>query len=244
VESPDPSEYGERIAPVYDDLFGAVLDTDEAVACLAGLAGGGPVLELGIGTGRLAIPLHQRGIEVHGVDASEAMVARLRAKPGGEALPVTLGDLRDVPVDGVFPLIFLAFNTIFALPDQDQQVRCFQAVAEHLRPGGAFVIEAFVPDMTRWQNHQATQTVRLENGRVVLQTSRHDPARQRIDSVLNLLGEDGIRMYPFQIRYAWPAELDLMARVAGLRLRERWGGWDRRPFDSSSTAHVSVYEPD
>lgn len=97
--------------------------------------------------------------------------------------------------------------------------------------------------MTRWQNHQATQTVRLENGRVVLQTSRHDPARQRIDSVLNLLGEDGIRMYPFQIRYAWPAELDLMARVAGLRLRERWGGCDRRPFDSSSTTHVSVYEP-
>ncbi|MGH9283656.1 MAG: class I SAM-dependent DNA methyltransferase, partial [Acidimicrobiales bacterium] len=117
MESPDPSEYGERIAPVYDDLFGAVLDTDQAVACLADLAGGGPVLELGIGTGRLAIPLHQRGIEVHGVDASEAMVARLRAKPGGEDLPVTLGDLRDVPVDGVYPLIFLAFNTIFALPD-------------------------------------------------------------------------------------------------------------------------------
>jgi SAM-dependent methyltransferase len=237
----DPADYGEHIAAVYDDLFGGLIDTDQAVETLAGLAGDGPVLELGIGTGRLAVPLAERGIEVHGVDASQAMVARLRGKPGGRGIPVTMGDFRDVPVEGSYPLVVLAFNTIFALHTQEDQLRCFREVARHLTAEGVFVVEAFVPDMTRWQNNQATQTTRLENGRLLLETSLHDAPNQRIDSSLNLVGEDGIRMYPVRIRYAWPAEIDLMARLGGLGLRERWGGWDRRPFDSSSTKHVSVY---
>lgn len=152
-----------------------------------------------------------------------------------------MGDFRDVPVEGSYPLVVLAFNTIFALHTQEAQLRCFREVARHLTAEGAFVVEAFVPDMTRWQNNQATQTTRLEDGRLLLETSLHDAPNQRIDSSLNLVGEDGIRMYPVRIRYAWPAELDLMAMLGGLGLRERWGGWDRRPFDSSSTKHVSVY---
>jgi SAM-dependent methyltransferase len=238
----DPADYGERIAGVYDDLHGGILDTEEAVACIAELASAGPVLELGIGTGRLAIPLAQRGLDVRGIDASEAMVVRLRAKAGGDRIPVTMGDFRDVPIEGTFPLILLAFNTIFALTTQEDQVRCFQAVADHLAPGGIFVVEAFVPDPTRYVEHQATQTTRLEEGRVILQTSRHDPVGQRVDSYHVLLGEEGVRMYPVRLRYAWPAELDLMARMAGLTLRDRWGGWDRRPFDSDSKKHVSVYQ--
>lgn len=237
----DPAYYGEHIAAVYDDLFGGMIDTDQAVETLAGLAGKGPVLELGIGTGRLALPLADRGVEVHGVDASPAMVARLRGKPGGQDILVTMGDIRDVPVQGSYPIVALAFNTIFALLTQEDQLRCFREVARHLTAEGVFVVEAFVPDMTRWQNNQATQTTRLEDGRLLLETSLHDAPNQRIDSSLNLVGEDGIRMYPVRIRYAWPAELDLMARLGGLGLRERWGGWDRRPFDSSSTKHVSVY---
>jgi SAM-dependent methyltransferase len=237
----DASTYGERIAGIYDELFGATLDTDAAVELLAGLAGHGPVLELGIGTGRLAVPLSGRGIEVHGVDSSRAMVEQLRRKPGGADIPVTIGDLRDVPVEGKYGLVFLAFNTLFALVSQDDQLRCFDSVAAHLGPDGAFVIECFVPDMTRWQNHQTLQTQRIEEGRVMIEASRHDPVGQRIESYLVALGEEGTRMYPVRIRYAWPSELDLMARAAGLRLRDRWGGWRREPFDSSSTKHVSVY---
>jgi SAM-dependent methyltransferase len=237
----DPAAYGERIAGIYDDLHGGMLDTDDAVACLAELAAGGPVLELGIGTGRLALPLVERGIEVHGIDASEAMVARLRSKPGGDRITVTTADFRDVPVDGTYPLIVVVFNTIFALMTQEDQVRCFEAVARHLSESGVFVVEAFVPDPSRYVDHQSTQTTRLEDDRVMLRASRHDPVGQRVESQHVILGEEGIRLYPVRLRYAWPAELDLMARLAGLGLRDRWGGWDRRPFDSESTKHVSVY---
>lgn len=239
----DASDYGDRIAGIYDDLHGDIGDTEPAVEFLAALAGKGPALELGIGTGRLAIPLAKRGIEVRGVDASEAMVNRLRGKPGGEDIPVTIANFVDVPVEGTYPLVFLAFNTIFALPSQEEQLRCFRAVSNRLTPGGAFVIEAFVPDMTRWRDNQTVQTTRLEEGRVVLEVSRHNPTSQRVDSYHVLMGEDGIRLYPVRIRYAWPAELDLMARAGGQRLRERWGGWGREPFDSASVKHVSVYEP-
>ncbi|HEV3473947.1 MAG TPA: class I SAM-dependent methyltransferase [Actinomycetota bacterium] len=237
----DPATYGERIAGIYDEVWGGILDTDAAVDCIAELAGSGPILELGIGTGRLAIPLTRRGVDVHGIDASEAMVARLREKPGGEGIPVTMANFRDVPVDGTYPLILVAFNTIFALTTQEDQVRCFEAVAARLSPGGMFVVEAFVPDPARFVEHQTTRTMRVEDDRVMLQASRHDPVGQRVDSQHILVAEEGIRLYPVQLRYSWPAELDLMARLAGLILRDRWGGWDRRPFDSESTGHVSVY---
>lgn len=237
----DPATYGERIAGIYDELHGGMLDTEDAVGFIAELAGGGPVLELGIGTGRLALPLVERGLEVHGIDASEAMVARLRSKPGGDRIKVTMANFRKVPVDGAYPLIVVAFNTIFALTTQEDQVRCFAAVAEHLSGGGVFVVEAFVPDPSRFVEHQATEITRVEDDRVILRASRHDPVRQEVESQHVLLAEEGIRLYPVRLRYAWPAELDLMARLAGLGLRERWGGWDRRPFDSESTKHVSVY---
>jgi len=141
----EPSTYGDRIAAVYDEWLGVPQDTDDAVAFLAGLAGQGPALELGIGTGRVELPLAARGVEVHGIDASEAMVARLHAKPGGEAIPVTIGDFADVPVEGAFPLVFVVFNTFFALLSQEAQVRCFENAARRLAPGGAFVLQAFGP---------------------------------------------------------------------------------------------------
>ena len=239
----DPAAYGEQAAPVYDELFGSLEDTDDAVSFLADLAREGPALELGIGTGRLALPLAARGIAVHGLDASPAMVERLRAKPGGDRIEVTMGDFAELPVEGRFHLVFVAFNTFFALLSQDAQVGCLERVRDRLTDEGAFVVEAFVPDMTRWHEHQATTTQRVQEDRVILETSRHDPVEQRIDSFGIVLAEGGLRMIPIHLRYAWPPELDLMARLAGLRLRERWGGWDRRPFDSTSKKHVSVYEP-
>lgn len=238
----DPAEYGERIADVYDELYGKLFDTEGAAAFLAELAGPGPALELGIGTGRLALPLAERGVKVHGIDASERMVRNLRGKPGGDRIPVTIGDFADVPVDGRFPLVFVAFNTLFALRTQEAQVRCFQAVAEHLADDGAFVVEAFVPDPARFDRGQRTATERLAHDRVILESSVHDRATQRVDSLHVMVTEEGIRLYPVDIRYAWPSELDLMARLAGLGLRERWADWRRTPFTSESPQHVSVYE--
>jgi SAM-dependent methyltransferase len=243
MEGHDPAAYGEHAAPVYDELFGSMEDTSDAVSFLADLAGDGPVLELGIGTGRLAIPLAERGLEIRGLDTSPAMVERLRVKPGGDRIEVTMGDFSELQVEGEFRLVFVAFNTFFALLSQEAQIRCLGRVRSHLADHGAFVLEAFVPDMSRWHEHQATTTQQVQEERVILETSRHDPVDQRIDSFGIVLADGGLRMIPIRLRYAWPAEIDLMARLAGLRLRERWGGWDRRPFDSTSTKHISVYEP-
>lgn len=238
----DPATYGDRIADVYDEWFGIPGDAEDAVSFLAELAGRGPALELGIGTGRVALPLAQRGIEVHGIDASEAMVERLRAKPGGAGLSVSIGDFADVGVEGCFSLVYVVFNTFFALLSQEDQVRCFANVAQRLQDGGAFVVEAFVPDPTRLAAGQVTQTKRVEVDRVFLETSRYDLVHQRIHSQNISIGENEIKFYPVQTRYAWPSEMDLMARLAGLRLRERWEGWHREPFTASSGRHVSVYE--
>ncbi|HYY77790.1 MAG TPA: class I SAM-dependent methyltransferase [Actinomycetes bacterium] len=242
MEGYRPETYGDRIADVYDQWYGDRPGLDDCVELLAALAGPGPVLELGIGTGRVALPLAARGQRVHGVDASEAMVARLRAKPGGEAVQVTVGDLGEVPAEGPFSLVFVVFNTFFCLLTQDDQVRCFARVAERLAPGGAFVVEAFVPDPRRLAQLQELTVDQVGADRVVLSATRRDPVGQRIDSQHLVLGADGIRMQPVAIRYAWPAELDLMARLAGLRLRDRWAGWRREPFSADSSAHVSVYE--
>jgi SAM-dependent methyltransferase len=243
-ESPDydPATYGDRMAEVYDEWFGTPADAEEAVAFLRDLAGLGPALELGIGTGRVALPLAEKGIEVHGIDASEAMVERLRAKPGGEGVPVSIGDFADVGVEGRFSLVYVVFNTFFALLRQEDQVRCFANVARRLDDGGVFVVEAFVPDPERMAGGEVTQTRRVEVDRVFLETSRYDPVHQRVYSQNIVMGETETRFYPVQIRYAWPSELDLMARLAGLTLRERFGGWRREPFTASSKNHVSVYE--
>ena len=180
-----PATYGDRIAEIYDRFHPGAGDATAQLRALAALAGRSGALELGIGTGRVALPLAERGVAVHGVDASEAMIDKLRAKPGGASIPVTIGDFAEVPVDGTFALIFAVFNTFFALTTQDAQVRCFRRAAEH---------------------------------------------------------ESGTRIYPVQLRYAWPSELDLMARLAGLRLRERWHDWTGAPFTAASTSHISVYE--
>jgi SAM-dependent methyltransferase len=239
------SSYGDEWAGSYDDFtawrFGPDA-TSAAAAALADLAAGGPVLELGIGTGRVSLPLAERGVEVHGLDASEAMVARLRAKPGGDRIPVTIGDFADVAVDGTFSLVFVVFNTLFALLTQEDQVRCFANVAAHLAKGWVFVVEAFVPDLSRFEHGQHVGVERLEPGAVYLDASRHDLATQRVSAHQIVLSADRVRLRPIELRYAWPSELDLMARLAGLTLRDRWGGWDKEPFDSASPSHVSVYE--
>jgi SAM-dependent methyltransferase len=242
VPDHDAATYGDRMAEVYDEWFAVPPDTEDTVEFLSGLAGPGPVLELGIGTGRIALPLAQRRYEVHGVDASEAMVEQLRRKNGGESIPVTIGDFAELDVEGEFSLVYVAFNTFFALLSQEDQVRCFSNVSRRLREGGAFAIEAFVPDMTRWDQNQRVGTLHLEGASVVLEASRHDPVEQRVASNHLVVSEAGVKMYPVRLRYAWPSELDLMARLAGLRLRERWGGWLREPFTASSVRHVSVYE--
>jgi SAM-dependent methyltransferase len=241
MEPYGPETYGDRIADVYDAFHDLGDETPAAVETLASLAGSGPVLELAIGTGRLALPLAERGLEVHGIDASEGMVAKLREKPGGERISVTMGDFADVGVEGSYPLVFVVFNTFFALLTQDDQLRCFANVAARLADGGAFVIEAFFPDLARFDRNQRAHVTVVETDRVLLDASRHDPVRQRIDSAHVVIGDGGVRMYPVNLRYAFPSELDLMARLAGLELKERWGGWHREPFSASSLRHVSVY---
>ena len=233
------STYGDRIADRYDDMYPAI--DQAAIDLLEALASGGPVLELGIGTGRIALPLASRGLKVQGVDASEAMVARLRAKPGGRDIPVTIADFREFDLGERFALIFVAFNTIFALQTQEEQVQCFRTVARHLQPRGCFLIEAFVPDLTRFDLGQRASVRSLDPASGMLELSRHDPVAQLVDSQLVHLSSRGLELYPVRLRYAWPSELDLMARLAELTLLHRWANWQREEFGATSGFHVSVY---
>lgn len=237
----EPSmSFGEEVAEHYDDSGRG--DELAAVAFLERLAAGGPALELAIGTGRIALPLAARGVRVDGIDFSPAMVARLRAKPGGDRLSVTMGDFAEVPVASSYRLIYVVFNTLFNLLTQDDQVRCFENVAAHLSDDGAFVVEAFVPTfLYRLRNDQYVDAEAVGVDQVRLDVGRHDPVTQRLDESHVALSGTGVRLHPIVTRYAWPSELDLMARIAGLRLKERWGGWNREPFTATSDAHVSVY---
>lgn len=239
----DKTTYGSKIADVYDDWYSAHIDTGTAVAMLAELAGEGRALELGIGTGRVAIPLAARGIAVFGIDSSQEMVDRLRAKTGGDVLQVTIGDLADVEAEGSFSLIYSTFTSFFMLQSQAEQLRCMRNVALHLAPEGAFVLDAFVPDPGRYSRRQSIVVQDLGPEYLLLEAARHDPVDQRIDSLHVIITEAGIRLFPVALRYAWPAELDAMALAAGLRLTERYNGYDRRPFTSSSIQHVSVFRP-
>ena len=238
----DPAVYGDRIADLYDQLYPVAPDVEAAADALARLvagAGGGPALELGVGTGRLALALAGRGVAVHGVDASAAMVAKLRAKPGGDAIPVTVGDFTTVPVGGRFSVVFCAFNTFFHLAAQDDQVRCIASVAEHLVDGGAFVLECFVPAPDTPE--QGFEVRQVEPDRLVLWAWRHDAAAQVTTGQLVFLSEAGTRLCPWRVRHASPPELDLMARLAGLELESRWADWEGGPFGRDSLRHVSVY---
>jgi SAM-dependent methyltransferase len=242
----EASTYGERIADAYDELVPphVAATTEASVDFLASVAKRPRALELGIGTGRIAIPLSERGFEVSGIDASPAMVKRLRAKKGGAAIPVEIGDFGDVKINRRFPLIYVAFNTFFALLTQDAQVRCFVRVARRLTSNGVFVMSAFVPDLSRFDGGQRVGVTWVGLDGVNLEATQHDPAAQTVSSAHVVISERGVRFYPVKLRYAFPSELDLMARLAGMRLRERFGGWRRESFGPSSVTHVSVYELD
>ncbi|MEU9828941.1 class I SAM-dependent DNA methyltransferase [Micromonospora chersina] len=236
----DAGAYGRYVADVYDETY-AYLTPDAAVDTLAELADGGPVCEFGIGTGRLALPLAERGLTVAGVEGSPDMVAGLRAKPGGQRIEVAVGDFADTRVPGEFALVLLAFNTVFALPDQAAQVACFRNAAAHLRPGGRFVIEAWVPDPAAFRNGRALRPVRVTEDDVLLEAAVLHPAEQRMTTTKVRLTATGVQLLPANHRYAWPAELDLMAELAGLRREHRWADWSRRPFGDTSSDHVTVY---
>ncbi|MGH8927531.1 MAG: class I SAM-dependent DNA methyltransferase [Acidimicrobiia bacterium] len=231
--------YGAEWASDYDAI--SPEPPEAMIDALADLGQGGRVLELAIGTGRVALPLHSRGVDVSGIDISEQMVAKLRAKPGGEQIRVMVGDFAEVAVEGSFRLIYLVFNTLFALLDQEEQIRCFANVAERLQPGGRFVIEAFVPDLARFDRGQRVQITSSQTDRLTLEASRHHPDTQRVDSHHIRITAAGMKILPVAIRYAWPAEIDLMARLAGLDLESRWGGWDRSGFGPDAKLHVSIY---
>ena len=235
--------FGERVAERYDessaDMFEPAV-VDPIVDFLADLAGSGAALELGIGTGRIALPLAQRGIRVHGIDLSEAMVAMLRAKPGVEDIEVTMGDFATTRVEGTFSVAYLVFNTIHNLTTQDEQVACFQNVAAHLEPGGCFVIEVGVPQLQRLPPGETIRA--FDVSETHLGFDEYDVASQRLISHHYSVVDGKLELHSVPFRYVWPAELDLMARLAGMSLRERWGDWNREPFTSESRKHVSVWE--
>ena len=236
--------FGEDVARHYDDEASWMFDpavVEPAVDVLHELAGDGAALELGIGTGRIALPLARRGVRVHGIDLSEAMLARLRAKPGAEAIGITVGDFATTTVDERFSVAYLVFNTIMNLTTQDEQVACFENVAAHLEPGGCFVIEVGVPDLQRLPFGETFRPFHV--GETHVGIDEYDVAGQGLISHHLTRRDDGgfVRSSgPF--RYVWPAELDLMARIAGMSLRDRWSDWSREPFTSTSTKHVSVWE--
>jgi SAM-dependent methyltransferase len=239
----DDGYFGEPIAATYDDESEELFQPaaiDPVVDLLVELAGGGRALELGIGTGRIAVPLAQRGVPVHGIDLSQAMVARLRAKPGAEAIGVTVGDFATTTVDGTFAVAYLVFNTIMNLTTQAEQVACFRNAAAHLRPGGCFVIEVMVPELRRLPPGDTVRPFQVSEG--YWGFDEYDVAGQGLISHHLSLADGRVDRVSIPFRYVWPAELDLMAELAGMRLRDRWEGWRREPFTSESRAHVSVWE--
>jgi SAM-dependent methyltransferase len=239
----DDGYFGERVAARYDESTEVLVDAraiDPVIDLLVELAGSGRALELGIGTGRIALPLARRGIPVHGIELSKAMVARLRAKPGGEDIGVTIGDFATTTVDGTFSVAYLVWNTIMNLTTQAAQVACFRNVAAHLEPGGCFVIEVGVPDLQRLPPGETIHAFHVSETRWGL--DEYDVARQGLTSHHFEIVDGRLERTSIPFRYAWPAELDLMAELAGMRLRERWTGWQREPFTSDSRKHVSVWE--
>jgi SAM-dependent methyltransferase len=217
------------------------MNPETTASFLAPFARPGRVLELGIGTGRVALALAAHGITVAGIEGSGVMAGILRSKPHGSEIPVTIGNFADVPAAGEFSLIYICFSSLFLLPTQDEQVRCLRNVARHLTRGGRFILDAFVPDVTRYVNRQCVSVEEMNDTGVRLDVACHDPVEQRIQSSRIVFGNDGVKVYPYTVRYAYPAELDVMAMLAGMRLSERYGDYDRSSFGPTSVAHVSVY---
>jgi len=234
------STFGQAIADQYDSLFPHI--APNLIDRLHELSAGGKVLELGIGTGRIALPLLERGVEVHGIDASPAMVDKLRLKPKGKKIPIRIRTFAEFKMKEKYDLVFVVFNTFFGLLTQREQISCFKSVARILKPNGKFLIEAFVPDLGRFDGGQTIRTTDVSDDRVRLECTLHDSATQIATSQMIIIGEDGIKLYPVKVRYVWPSEMDLMAELAKLKLFDRWCGWDKQPFTSSSPSHISVYE--
>ncbi|MGZ4271999.1 MAG: class I SAM-dependent methyltransferase [Solirubrobacteraceae bacterium] len=234
--------FGDRVAAVYDEHSAGMFDpavVEPAVATLADLAAGGAALEFAVGTGRIALPLAQRGVRVAGMDNSQAMLARLREKPGAEAIDARAGDMAATRLEGEFSLVYLVFNTIFNLVTQEGQVACFENAAAHLQPGGRFVVEARVPELQRLPLGQTVLPWRADPDGWSYYV--YDVVTQGLSGRHYNVVDGRVEPSPIEMRYAWPAELDLMARIAGLRLEHRWAGWGREPFTALSPAHVSVY---
>ena len=235
--------FGEHVAARYDEAAAELFDpavVDPAVAFLAELAGSGRALELGIGTGRIALPLAQRGVPVHGIEMSKAMASRLHEKPGGEDVGVTIGDFATATVEGTFAVAYVIFNTIGNLTTQTAQVACFRNVAAHLEPGGCFVIELGVPELQRLPPGDTMRVFHTSPTHWGI--DEYDVANQRLTSHHFELVDGRFQLSSMPFRYAWPAELDLMAELAGMMLRERWSDWSREPFTSDSKKHISVWE--
>jgi SAM-dependent methyltransferase len=239
----DDGYFDEPVASRYDDsdaeMF-APAAVDPVVDFLFELAGGGRALELGVGTGRIAIPLSKRGVTVHGIELSRAMVERMRAKPGGEGVGVTIGDFSATTVDGTFSVAYLVYNTIMNLTTQSEQVACFRNVASHLDRGGCFVIEVGIPDLQRLPPGETARVFHM--GESSWGVDEFDVASQGLISHHFETIDGTLEHHAMPFRYAWPAEFDLMAELAGMRLRERWSGWKREPFTSDSRKHISVWE--
>jgi SAM-dependent methyltransferase len=237
------NHFGPRVAERYDESSADMFDpavVGPAVDFLAELAGDGDALELGVGTGRIALPLAQRGVRVHGIDLSEAMVAKLKEKPGAEDIGVTVGDFATTRVDGTFSVAYLVYNTIMNLTTQDEQVACFRNAAAHLEPGGCFVIEVMVPELQRLPRGETF--VPFDVTPTHLGFDEYDVVGQGLISHHYSIRDGASSSASIPFRYAWPAEYDLMARLAGMTLRERWSDWNREPFTSASKKHVSVWE--
>jgi SAM-dependent methyltransferase len=237
------NHFHEEAAATYDQDSGDRFDPavlDPTVDLLAELARGGPALEFAVGTGRVALPLARRGLAVSGLDVSEPMLARLREKAGAEAVALTCGDFATDRVDGAFGLVYLVFNTIMNVTTQDEQVATFCNAAAHLAPGGRFVVEVGVPSLQRLPPGETVRAFAITPTHVGF--DEYDVATQRSWSHHYRLGDGAVRVSTTPFRYVWPAELDLMARIAGLELRDRWAGWTKAPFTSESTAHVSVWQ--
>lgn len=239
----DDGYFDERVAARYDDAAAEMFQAeviDPVVDVLAEIAGNGRALELGIGTGRIALPLAQRGVSVHGIDLSKTMVARLRAKPGGEDIGVTIGDFSTTTVDGSYSLAYVVFNTIMNLTTQEAQVACFRNASAHLEPGGCFVIEVTIPELRRLPPAETFHVFDVSENHWGI--DEYDVATQGLTSHHFEIVDGTLERLSVPFRYTWPSELDLMAQLAGMRLRERWSGWQREPFTNVSDKHVSVWE--